>query len=432
MLEVVAEPPRLRQDGELFQKELDRFLATPAELPAALVDALDLSREKRLRQAKDWALNLRLVGTRSEAKQSRLEISIRGDQWLAGGLLEQYRTVYEFLQPGRAEKVVSVSDTDDDLNYYHSLYALRESHQQFLGVNVVALPTRPGVVVQHWNAKNEDHQALRDALDRSLSTLPPGVFYPLDNVLDHLVCEQHNPFSLGLPFEKVVLFHNGRTLPPLPELRDQAGREMLTEFLRKRLIPLGCFRAAIDAEGRLCIARHRLFDMYFGRKVDDTVLAAPGRSDTRVVVQPDFSIIVIGLHPAPAAELIGFCERDKRSGHGALTLRVTRESVVKAVAYGMKPEEIVNRLRRHASNELPANVLREVTEWGGWVRRAQASKVTILRCPDPETADRIMAVMKRQAERLAETIVALDQLKITVAERNKLRDQGILIEGKEI
>ena len=151
-----------------------------------------------------------------------------------------------------------------------------------------------------------------------------------------------------------------------------------------------------------------------------------------MVVQPDFSIIIIGLNPAPAAELISFCEREKRGGHGALTLRLTRESVVKAVAYGMKPAEIVDRLRRLATNEVPSNVLRQVSDWCGWVRRAHASPVMIVRCPDSETADRIVAVMKRQAERLTETIVAINQLRLTTADRNKLRDQGVLIEDKEI
>ena len=56
----------------------------------------------------------------------------------------------------------------------------------------------------------------------------------------------------------------------------------------------------------------------------------------------------------------------------------------------------------------------------------------IVRCPDSETADRIVAVMKRQAERVTETIIAIDQLRLTTADRNKLRDQGVLIEDKEI
>ena len=114
-----------------------------------------------------------------------------------------------------------------------------------------------------------------------------------------------------------------------------------------------------------------------------------------------------------------------------MTLRLTRASVVKAVAYGMKPAEIMDRLRRLATKEVPANVLRQVSDWCGWVRRAHASTTLIVRCADSETADRIVAVMKRQAERLTETIVTIDQHRLTSADRNNLREQGVLIEDKE-
>ena len=121
----------------------------------------------------------------------------------------------------------------------------------------------------------------------------------------------------------------------------------------------------------------------------------------RVVVQPDFSVIVIGLNPAPAAELAPFCERTAQGGgQGAMVLKITRESVVKAVSQGLKPAEIVARLQRHASNEVPANVLREVQDWSNWVRRVTSSTLTVLRCPDRDTADRVMVALKRQAERL--------------------------------
>ncbi len=430
LLEIVAEPPRLRQDDEIFQKDQDRFLSAPVELPVALSHALELNKEIRLQQAQDWARHLKLVGKRSQAKQARLEISVRGNKWLTASLLEQHRQVYEFLQPHDFGKAESRANTIPDMNPY-AVYGSQEADLQFLGANAIAIRTRAGYAEHYWTAKPDDHKALRDSLDRSLSALQIGVYYRLESVLDHLAFGQFNPLSLGLPFESVAVFLNGRSVPPIPEARDEAARDLLTMFLRKRLLPLGCFQAAIDAEGHLCIARHQIFDMYFGRKVDDEVLSGTSRSQSRVVVQPDFSIVVIGLNPAPAAELIGFCERERRGGHGALTLRLTRESVVKAVAYGMRPEEIVNRLRRLASNDLPPNVLREVTEWGGWVRSVRASTRMLLHCPDSETADRIMAAMKRQAERLTETIVAVDQLKLTTADRNKLRDQGVLIEGKE-
>ena len=141
--------------------------------------------------------------------------------------------------------------------------------------------------------------------------------------------------------------------------------------------------------------------------------------------------MVIGPNPAPAAELSPFCERTTRGGGlGAMVLKITRDSVVKAVSHGMKPAEITARLRRHASNEVPANVLREVQDWSNWVRQVTAATLTVLRCPDRDTADRVMGAMKRQAERVNDTLIAIDQKKLTAAERSKLLGHGIIVEGE--
>ena len=113
-----------------------------------------------------------------------------------------------------------------------------------------------------------------------------------------------------------------------------------------------------------------------------------------------------------------------------MVLKITRDSVVKAVKYGLPPTEIVSRLERHASNGLPANVLRLVQEWSTWVRRVTPSTLIALRCPDSDTADRVMAAMKRQAERVNSTVVALDLKKLTIVERNKLQENGILVDAE--
>ena len=112
-----------------------------------------------------------------------------------------------------------------------------------------------------------------------------------------------------------------------------------------------------------------------------------------------------------------------------MIFKITRESVVKAVSHGLKPAEIADRLRRHASNEVPANVLREVQDWSNWVRRVTPSTMTVLRCPDRDTADRVMSALQTQAERVNDTLVAVDQKKLTSTERNKLLAQGIIVEG---
>ena len=60
--------------------------------------------------------------------------------------------------------------------------------------------------------------------------------------------------------------------------------------------------------------------------------------------------MVIGANPAPSAALAPFCERTNRGGgQGAIVLKITHESVVKAVKNELKPPEIVARLKHHAS-----------------------------------------------------------------------------------
>jgi hypothetical protein len=113
-----------------------------------------------------------------------------------------------------------------------------------------------------------------------------------------------------------------------------------------------------------------------------------------------------------------------------MVLKLTRESVVKAVAHGLKPEEIVARLKEYASNEVPANVLREVEGWSGWVRRVTLGTMTVLRCPDAATADRVVTALKKGAERVNETLVAIDAGRLTPAERAKLKDQGLIVRGQ--
>jgi Helicase conserved C-terminal domain len=155
------------------------------------------------------------------------------------------------------------------------------------------------------------------------------------------------------------------------------------------------------------------------------------RSDVtgKVVIQPDFSVVMIGQSPAAAAELAPFCERMTRTGgEAAMVLKITRASVIKAVSHGLQPAEIVERLERNASNKVPANVLREVRDWSHWVRRVTSTTLNVLRCADSETADRVMAVLKRRADRINATLVALDPKKLTAAERTKLQDHGIIVQ----
>ena len=431
LLEVVSEPPRLRQDKALFHKEIERFRVILEPLAGWISQALKWTDELRLNQALGWAYALGLIKQVSESKTLRLHLTPKGSQWLSSGLDEQYMDVFGVL----TSPATNNERFDPRLRWFFPGVDPFDNHgpddTRFLGVplSVLTLENRKRSPY-YWDARPEDRAALRTSIDRALATLKRGVFYRLDSVVSHLTFGEHNPLNLGRAPEKVSVFWHNRPVPPLEEQREEAARLMLDGLVRLRLIPLGCVRAAIDDEGRLAIAVEPRHDAYFGREVAPSDLAPGSTGEARVVVQPDFSVIVIGLNPAPAAELAPFCERTPQKGsHGAMILKVTRESVVKAVNHGLKPAEIVARLTRHASNDVPANVLREVKEWANWVRQVSCSTLFILRCPDRDTADRVMAALKRQAERLNDTLIAIDQKTLTAADRNKLQSQGIIVKA---
>src|SRR4029077_1886143 len=97
LLEVVSEPPRLRQDHSLFHKENERFQASLEPLAEWLLNALKWTVEGRLNQSLACARALQLVKEVSEGKQIRLQLSSKGHQWLSSGLEEQYTGIYDLL-----------------------------------------------------------------------------------------------------------------------------------------------------------------------------------------------------------------------------------------------------------------------------------------------------------------------------------------------
>ena len=171
-----------------------------------------------------------------------------------------------------------------------------------------------------------------------------------------------------------------RRVLPLEEVIEDKGAALLRDFLSRRLVPLGAVQLGLDEKRRYVAARLPRLDLYFGAEVEEAPAAA---EQSRVVVQPDFSVVIIGLNPAPGADLAPFCERlPGRASPGTLQLKITREAVVRAVAQGLKPAELAARLRKHATTPVPANVLHEVQEWAGWVREVQYATWTVFRCPD--------------------------------------------------
>ncbi len=68
--------------------------------------------------------------------------------------------------------------------------------------------------------------------------------------------------------------------------------------------------------------------------------------------------------------------------------------------------------------------------WANWVRHVKLSSLAAVRCPDADTADRVMAVLRKNAERVGATMVVLDTGKLGSEALAKLRDQGVLVAGQ--
>ncbi|MHC5541536.1 hypothetical protein ACYOEI_25220, partial [Singulisphaera rosea] len=299
LLELATQPPRLRQDGELFQKEVDRFDTIFDPRPDWLTDALEWHEEGRLDQARLLAFRLGLVATVIEEKQVWLQLSPQGKEWLGANVGALYRRLYEGynkIQSGYGyhdsdpydDDLYDDDDFDNNSSFYY--YDSGEGDSGFYGFNFSSrriTRTAKGVVARRKVGELKTQiKDLRDAIHSAFSALKLGTFYPIENVVEHLVFEQNNPLLLGLEPRQVSVQVRSRQIPSLMDFLETAGREALKTFIRERLIPLGCVQTAIDEAGRLCIARLPRLDAYFGQEVSEDKLVGKPAGQARVVVQP--------------------------------------------------------------------------------------------------------------------------------------------------
>jgi hypothetical protein len=419
LLEVAGQPPRLKQDHSLFQKELDRFEAVLDPLPSWFDGSAQGIAPQRLDRALALASHARLTEiTTGQGGTRVLALTPVGRRWLNQSLEAQYAQLFALYR------------SVDAKSHWHS-----SDDSAFLGSTITAVPVkkdRSGQRRDHSYYKPmtaEERQPLRDAVWRVFNELPVGTFYRVEDFLAHAVVGGRSPVFLDGDPAGVLVRNDSRIVPPLEEHLEEVGRRLLWALLQARLVPFGCVQLGRDARGRLLLARRPRLDVYFGKI--EVAEEPPASEETRVVVQPDFSVIVIGLNPAPVAELAPFCERVRgRASQGSLTFRLTRDSVMKGIAGGLAPEQVLIRLQKHSSTPLPKNVETEIRGWCSWVRQVAPAPALLLRCPDTAAADRVMSALGKHAERINETVVAISADGLTSAMRQKLQSQGILLKSE--
>lgn len=412
LLEVSAARPRLKQDSSLYAKEKERFTSALDPMPAWMLQGDDAeARENRLEHALRWAFSLELAQPVKGPDQTvLLDLTAEGRVWLALGRERQYEKVYADLRDGQPSRMYP-----------------GPADASFLCCLTTSMPSGPPSLMATTprQLRPEERQPLRDAIHRLFAQVPSGQFCDLGRFLAWAGDLSRNPLLLGRSIRDVVVRDDQRTVPPLEDHLDEAARALLRELFTHRLAALGCVQMGVDAAGHAVFARLPRLDAYFGKERE---LPAEEMA-TRVIVQPDYTVVVIGIDPGPAADLAPFCDRVRGSAtQGALTFRLSRESVFRGIGGGLDPAEIPQRLRRHASNALPTNVATELTAWCSQARTVSVTTATLIRCPDAETASRVAAALGKQAERLGDLAVAFDG-NLTPALRQRLLAQGVMIEA---
>jgi len=155
--------------------------------------------------------------------------------------------------------------------------------------------------------------------------------------------------------------------------------------------------------------------------------------NSRILVNPDFEILLYPEAPDEASWLISFFA-DRVDSDRVKRYRLSRESLKRGIVAGLTREEIVNFLEANVHGGIPPNVFFSLREWTDGVEVIRRQKVTLLRASTAGGAERLSEILERQEvphERLNETTVvvrggrherAIEEL------QQQLRDNGLFVE----
>jgi hypothetical protein len=409
LIEVMREPLRVKATGEIFVKEWDRLADVFVPMPDWFATNPEFTPKYFYGASVRFAERMGLVDTVERDKRIEMCVNVNGRNWLQRPAAEQYATFVEHLADLKEQ--MQVWDPSD--SYY-------------LQSGIIALPKeRQNGRRGSFHVSMEVVTPLRVTLGETLARLPIRQFVTLSSFINHAAFGPENPLFLGRKEGESLVLKKGNPVPPFPEDVDDAGAELLRDLILYRLIPFGAMQAGWNGS-ELLIARQPLCDLYFGRITGPLKLDAPDSG--RVIVQPDFTVLIIGTNQAPAVDLAPLCDRKPGpANHGTLQFRLTKPSVVRAATAGIPAEEILKRLERHSSVPIPANVRHEVGEWAGQVLHLGVEIGMLLRCPNAQAAACVRQALGSIAEQVSDTLVTVPKDNWTPAVRKKLLDAGLIV-----
>lgn len=363
-----AAPLRMRADFSLYARAEQQIAASLTPVPPWVAEITELEvAHDRIINAVRFLTALGFVTTDGEpARSLTLQPTPAARVWLASDRATRLRSFADLIRPKAGKR----------------------AHNAEPVPALIEVPIWPADLIPLI----EKH-----AID-VLCGIPVGHFVRIVDYLQYQACVD-NPLAAEGPAGTGYIGHQSiRTM--IAEEREAAWMEILAGVMMDHLVSMGGIVLGRFEEGRTAFSINEIGRYILGR-TESLELAEPPAAG--VVVQPNFEIVFLSTAPAAEAELAQFAER-VGSGVGTL-FRVTRASVFIAAAAGLTAAQVLETLRALATNEVPANVEREITGWFAAARHVSGAPAYIIRCPDEETAVRVLGVIGRAGHALTPLIV---------------------------
>jgi hypothetical protein len=187
-----------------------------------------------------------------------------------------------------------------------------------------------------------------------------------------------------------------------PEEMERAWKLGLTRVLHEELLPnrgvlvgqlADSFTVQLTSVGRYVLG------------LEETLDLSEEETESAIVVQPDFEVLFMAPSPTLEATIAPFAERIGQSV-GAL-FKLTRESVQTGARSGLDSEELIKQLTEASSIPVPSNVQTEIRRWSSAVLSLDWEHALVVRCPDQETAQRVLATCGKYVEQAGPTLLVL-------------------------
>ncbi|MGA2619821.1 MAG: helicase-associated domain-containing protein [Thermoguttaceae bacterium] len=416
-----AQPIRLRRnDRKIFAKAEQELAAGLMVVPEWVGKACKLTPSERISTAAQWLREMKLLRRRSGSESPRLEAARRAPDWLAHSGKNRLKAILDHLRPQPSTSAAKAGRAANDDDYYDD----EESHSDFYEPNpqVSFLPFRLSV-----SGGGNPNRELIDALAAAFGSVPEGQLWPLRDFVAWR-SQEHNPLLkwLGQGGAHTISFGYSSQRPTAENLETLWAR-FLTEFLFRRLLPLGGARLATQAEDQVCFAPTAAGRYLLGL-AGDFDYGLRNEPQRQVVVQPNFDVVFLTPSPLAEATLARIAQRQAR-GVGAL-FKITKKSILAAAGAGMTTQQTLGILTQVSSKPLPANVAREIQGWFEQCRRIRVEPTVIIRCPDADTAARVAALAGPSASLITQTIVELADVSAKTELVRKLHGVGIFVDRR--